>query len=290
MTPDGGAAASVLDWVCARAGLRRDGHRGRYMALDVADAMADAGFDDPAAFVRYLETQPEAEAAVIDRIFNRETCFFRNRTQIEVLSNTILPHLRRERGGQPVRLCSAGCATGEEAYTLAILAQEAGLRRSSVLGLDRSTSALDQARRARYRAWALRNVEGVRRCFFRPDGDEFVVVDGVRRAVRFDLLDLTRDRWPPVPAGSFDVVLCCNVLVYLVADVVRAVADRLAASIAPGGWLLLAPTDPWLPCGETLVAVQTPAGIVYHRPLRPVSSELDGRRWRRTAPLFPVDA
>jgi len=289
MAPERGAAADVLDWVCTRAGLRRDGRRGRDMTDGVAEAMARAGFDDAPSFVRHLQAEPQAEAMLIDRLSNGETYFFRNRVQMELLSQTVLPRLRRRRGGQPLRLCSAGCATGEEAYTLAILAEEAGLRASSVLGVDRSISAIDQARRARYRPWSLRDVDGLRCCFFRPDGDEFVVVDAVRRLVRFEVLDLAAEHWP-VAAGCFDVVLCRNVLVYLVPEVVRAVAARLAASLAPGGWLLVAPTDPWLPCGEALVAVQTPAGIAYRRPLPPTVPPPDRHRPRRSAVPLPLDA
>lgn len=260
--------ADVLDWVRYRTGLRRDGVRGECMARRIRQEMERASIRDEAGFIRHLEADPEVEAAFIDRITNGETYFFRDREQVELLSRAILPELARERGGNPLRLCSVGCATGEEAYTLAMLAEEAGLAGTSVFGLDLSPAAIAHARIGRYRRWSLRNLDPMRRWFFCQDGDAFTVVDRIRRQVRFDVLNLTAPTWPAMPSRFFDVVLCRNVLVYLVPEVVPVIARRLAACLAPGGWLMVAPTDPWLPCDEQLLLVRTGAGLAYRRPFR----------------------
>jgi chemotaxis protein methyltransferase CheR len=269
---DGPRIDDVLDWVSAHTALRTDRHRGRDMGAQVRRAMARAAIEDPLRFIRHLEDEEEAAAALIDTLTVGETYFFRDRRHVEVVSRTLLPRLGEERRGAPLRLCSAGCATGEEAYTLAMLAEEAGLRGTSVLGVDLSPGAVARARLGRYGRWSLRGVEEARqRRFFRHDGDAFVVVDRIRQGVRFEVLNLRSETWPPMPAASFDVVVCRNVLVYLVPDAVSRVARHLAGSLAPGGWLLVAPTDPRLQCGDDLDPVRTPAGVAYRRPLRSAS-------------------
>jgi len=167
------------------------------------------------------------------------------------------------------RIWSAGCATGEEAYTAAIVLHEGGLAgRSHVLGTDLCRAALLTAREARYRSWSFRGVDAeVVRRHFRNDGEDHVLNDQIRRHVAFELHNLLADPSPPAALGGCaDVILCRNVLIYMAPDAVVEVAARLFASLSPGGWLITGPSDPLLSSAAPFETIATEQGVFYRRP------------------------
>ncbi|MFH5925948.1 CheR family methyltransferase [Roseomonas xinghualingensis] len=186
-------------------------------------------------------------AALLDAVTVQETRLFRAAPQLLALS-ALLPELP----GRPLRLLSAGCASGEEAWSLAILAAKSRTR-AEVLGLDLCRPALATAEAGRYPAGppdALREVPDAFRPWFIRDGGWVVP--------RFE--DLSRPRFlranllaPPEEIGRFGAILCRNVLIYLLPAARDAVLRGLVARLLPGGALLLGPTD------------SPPAGL----PLRP---------------------
>lgn len=268
--PDAQSVAEVLSWFSARTGLRTDRHRGRDMALRVARLMKGAGIQDSRCFVRLVESDPAAEAELREALTVQETYFFRDAGMWEVVRDTVLARLRQDRRGMPLRLCSVGCATGEEAYTLAMLAEEAATQ-VSVLGVDLGPVAVRRAQEARYPLRAVQSMDDRRRrSFLRQEQGEFVVADRIRRRVRFAVLNLADPEWAPVPAGGFDLLVCRNVLVYLTPEAVTSVASRLCTALSPGGWLVLAPTDPWP--STALQGVRTAAGVLHRRPGRAESA------------------
>jgi chemotaxis protein methyltransferase CheR len=170
-----------------------------------------------------------------------ETYFFRDAEQMGVLERDILPELiaRRELERR-LRVWSAGCSTGEEPYTLAIMLTRlipdlAGWQ-LVVLGSDVNGASLRWARRGVYRPWSFRGAPPAELApHVTAEGDGFAVSERIRRMVRFDRLNLAVD---PYPAG-LDLVLCRNVLLYFDAATGRAVVERLRDALLPGGWLLL---------------------------------------------------
>jgi chemotaxis protein methyltransferase CheR len=202
----------------------RDAARARGVAPEVFAELVWAG-DEPA-------TEELVARAVVG-----ETCFFRHADQLRALA-AALPALSSE--GAPLALWSAGCASGEEPYTLAMLLREAGRAGDGVLGTDVSEPALTQARAGRYGHWSLRRVDASRRArWFRPEGHELVVAPELRAAVEFRSHNLVRDAAP----GPFDVVVCRNVLIYFAPEVAAEVARRLLAAVRPGGLLVLGPVE-----------------------------------------------
>ncbi len=195
------------------------------------------------AYYTVVTSDQGERTRLVDRLTTNETRFFREAPQIEYLSQTVLPGLRRQaqEGARPrsVRAWSAGCSTGEEPYTLAMLllqqlppAQGWDLQ---ILASDISTRVLEKAERGCYpmerkpeipetalRAFMLRGV--------RSQAGTMTVAPAVRGLVRFSRLNLCED---PYPAGLFDLVLCRNVLIYFDTPtrehVIRRLADRLAA-------------------------------------------------------------
>lgn len=167
-----------------------------------------------------------------------ETYFFRNAGQIRAVAQELA---RRGASGRPISVLSAGCATGEEPYTVAMLAaQSLGLEAPvEILGVDVSRAALETARRARYPSWSLRQTDdATRERFFVERRGEHEVVEAVRRFVRFEEHNLARGGplWQP---GRFDVILCRNVLMYLRDGAARALVERIAAALSVGGILVL---------------------------------------------------
>ena len=179
-------------------------------------------------------------AALLDAVTVQETRMFRAAAQIEAFRAAVLPELAR--GGAPLSLVSAGCATGEEAWTLAILAARDGVP-FRALGLDLSRPALAVAQAAQYHLGppdALREVPAEDRSLLEIGEGRFAPAPALRPHVGFrrrNLLD------PGLEPGAADAILCRNVLIYLTEAARRAVLRGLVAALRPGGALLLGPTD-----------------------------------------------
>jgi len=171
-----------------------------------------------------------------------ETYFFRNAEQLRVLIEVALPARALARPGQ-LRVLSAGCASGEEPYSIAMMLYdqpEPCPWDVDLQAIDINPAMLNRARQGQYSPWALRETppDVQARCF-RPQGREFVLDERFRALVTFSERNLIRDDpafWRP---DAFDVVFCRNVMMYFSADVAAGVVARLTRSLAPGGFLFL---------------------------------------------------
>jgi chemotaxis protein methyltransferase CheR len=199
------------------------------------------------AYLSHLDEGGEARderRALARELTVGETYFFRNIEQFRALAEVALPERARARAeGRRLRLLSAGCASGEEAYTLAIVARDSPACAGydvSIRGVDINPAALERAATGRYAAWALRETpDSVRARCFRIDGRELVLDAELRSAVSFEernLADPEATLWQP---EALDVVFCRNMLMYLAPETARAVVDRIRRSLAPGGYLFL---------------------------------------------------
>lgn len=191
---------------------------------------------------------PALIGRLLDEVTVQETSFLRDSQQLRGIDwQALRAGAAAARGAAaPVRVWSAGCATGEEAYTLALLATEAlGDAPVDVLGTDISAAALTRAQAARYRARRARNVPAALRArLLAEDGPDAVVVrPALRRLVRFARHNLVADPSPPAGEGPFDLVVCRNVLIYFDPGTADAVVQRLRGALRPGGSLLLGFAD-----------------------------------------------
>jgi chemotaxis protein methyltransferase CheR len=173
-----------------------------------------------------------------------ETYFFRDHGQFDELRLRLLPELiKRRRHAKTLRLWSAGCSTGEEPYSLAILVDMLLPQREGwdilILGSDINSAALAQARRGSYRQWSFRMAgPTLQQRYFRPQGNQWQLEERIRAMVTFRACDLIRD---PIPGGDMqemDLILCRNVFIYFAADVVTGVAAKLAGALSRGGYLM----------------------------------------------------
>lgn len=171
-----------------------------------------------------------------------ETYFFRNADQFAAFSELALPRALAARGGS-CRILSAGCASGEEPYSLAIAVREHCPQAADLVEIcafDINPIALGKAAQGRYSNWSLRDTpKSIRDKWFAIDGSDYVLDASVRRAVNVTVGNLARgDRafWQP---GRFDIVFCRNVLMYFCAEQARAAIDRITRALTPGGYLFL---------------------------------------------------
>jgi len=181
---------------------------------------------------------------VVESLVVGETYFFRERAQIEYLVRKILAEQTQNPiTAKPCRILSAGCSSGEEAYTLAIAIEALGpavARNVSIHGIDVSAAAICKAKKAAYSAWSLRATpNNVREACFRVHGDEYQLAERFREKVTFEernLFDVDTDFWSH---GAFDVIFCRNVSIYFSMRALRSLAARFAHVLAPGGCLFL---------------------------------------------------
>ena len=180
-----------------------------------------------------------------------ETYFFRHRAQFDALERTILPDLIARRAQERrLRIWSAGCATGEEPYSLAIMLDRLLPDRASwsvmILGTDINRTSLEQAQRGTYRSWSFRGVDTATQSrYFTRSGDEHRISPEIAGMVTFSYLNLVGDAYPSLASNttSMDLVLCRNVLIYFGAETINGVLGRIHDSMCEGGWLVSGPAD-----------------------------------------------
>lgn len=207
----------------------------------------------PDAFVR-AASDPAGGRELVDRLIDeitvQETSFLRDRAQLDTIAWHSLLSTGVETAARagPVRVWSVGCATGEEVYTLALLAVEAFAPQRapvSVLGTDISRAALAAAQSGRYRERALRALstgQRLRHLEEQADGT-YLVKAGLRAHVRFRHHNIARDPAPPPGESPFHAIVCRNVLIYFEAAVAERVIKLLERSLCPGGMLVLGAAD-----------------------------------------------
>jgi chemotaxis protein methyltransferase CheR len=222
---------------------------------------------EPTAFLEELKSDPDLLERFASQFIVPETHFFRVAPQIEALRKIVFPAMRElTRDSRRLRLWSAGCSTGEEAYTLAMLATETLNLRDlevSVLGTDLHAGSLEVARAGVYGEWSFRDTPAVvREQYFEAQflellGNRWSVGAGVRRMTRFQTLNLLSENWGL--KERLHLILCRNVTIYFSPSTAQHLIERLAAQLEPGGWLILGPSDP-PPLPTTLER----AGLIAH--------------------------
>lgn len=232
-----------------------------------------AGRGDPFA---YLASLSEAELAretefLAAQLTPGETYFFRDQGQFALLRERILPELIERRSEtRRLRLWSAGCASGEEAYSIAMLIDMALPEWQSwqitLIGSDINRDALARARRGRYGDWSFRMVpENLKARYFRRNGDEWVLDARIRAMVDFRFGNLVTEPLQNWMFSDMDLILCRNVLIYFHPEAVRIVVEKLAASLAEGGYLVTGHTELHGCPSPGLQALVFPEGVVYQR-------------------------
>ena len=268
---------AILHWVEDRTGLRfRDDQIEATIAV-VTRVMNKLQIEHPSHLKRALNEHPETLEQLINELTVGETYFFREARHFECIREMILPDITQRRGAdRTIRIWSAGCASGEEAYSLAIVCREVGISdRVDILATDLSAAALQKARQAVYRQWSFRgDAMAVVERYVTCHGEVFHLDDSIKRMVKFRMLNLAANDYPSPASGTCDVdlILCRNVLIYFGAKTIREIARRLYECLAVGGWLLTASGDPPLNELANFACVTTKYGVFYRKLAAPLDS------------------
>ncbi|UFN48099.1 protein-glutamate methyltransferase [Roseomonas sp. OT10] len=241
--------------------------------------MRATGARDSAAYLARLSDPAlgAAEwAALESQITIGETYFFRYAEQFDALARTILPELiERHAASRQLRIWSAGCSTGAEPYSIAILlhrllGEALPGWRLSILGTDLNAEALAVAREGRYGDWALRSLppeERERDFLPGPDGRSWRLRPQYRGMVRFERQNLLSllDGSAPLGLSEFDLILCRNVLIYFRHEVVERLVRALGDRLGPQGWMLVGHAEPNPAFAAHLTPVSLPGTVAYRR-------------------------
>jgi chemotaxis protein methyltransferase CheR len=263
--------AAWREYAERRTGLSVSGPLAVALARAVGERVRAGRFGGPAELLRHVAGHPDGERewqAVFVRLLNADTRFFRDGPSFTALADHLLPAVVERRAAeQTVRIWSAGCSTGQEAYSLAMncLAGVPAGWDVRVTGTDANPDNLTRAIDGRFRPFEMASVPEAWRKQFMPVGPDGrrAVGERVRSVVTFTRLDLVNDTAYPLPPQ--DVIFCQNVFIYYAAEVRARLVRRLGAALAPGGYLCLGPADPVGEPPAGLVPVRLPDVRVYQR-------------------------
>jgi chemotaxis protein methyltransferase CheR len=225
----------------------------------LAALMRDRGIGtlDELITILVMGGEPNLSVQVVEALLNNETYFFRDRSPFDLLARCALPELAvRRQKAKRIRIWSAGCSTGQEVYSLAMMFAEEPEKwlgwTIDVVGTDVSTACIDRARSGVYTQFEVQRGLGINQTikWFEECADGWRAVEALRKPLRFQVHNLLE---PPPHPGGFDIVLCRNVLLYLSPDKKALAFDRLASAMAEDGWLMLG-------AGETVIGQSSRLG------------------------------
>lgn len=246
-----------------------------YIERRVADRMSRTGSSNFAGYFSSLRLDVSEREALINAFTVNETYFYREEHQLACLSRDLLPAIAQgRRPGDKIRIWSAPCSTGEEAYSVAIWLLEnwrmVDAFHVEIVGSDIDTAALAAAREGLYGERALsRLAEPLKQAYFEPvKRRQWRLIDDLRESVIFTSANLV-DAASLKGLGDFDVIFCRNVLIYFDDESRALAAGNLYDRLVPGGYLCLGHTESMNRISDRFVPRRFEDASVYQRPERP---------------------
>lgn len=239
VTPSG-ALAVIAALLAQRTGQDVTANRAWRVDSVLQPLLRERGLSDLDALVRTMAADATGQLAnaVVDALLNQETSWYRDAGVIELAAD-VLAARRKAEPARRARVWSAGCSTGQEAYSLAmLLAEQNDPSPPDIIATDVSESAIARARAGRYSPFEIQRGLPIRRMlrWFDQDGEDFVAKPELTKLITPRRQNLVTE---PPPYGPFDLILCRNVLLYFPQATRTGVFDRLADALKPGGVLIL---------------------------------------------------
>lgn len=285
----------VTESLVRMAGLVFDVSRRGAISAILHERMSKTGQTSTGSYLAFVESHSGAgeRQQLLDAVTIQETHFFRNLPQIDALRRDVLPDLlRRCRStGRPLTIWSAGCSTGEEPYTLAMLLvqlfEETGPFPVRIIGTDVSAAALDVARAGVYSGRTIQLAEpgAVERWFDAHSDGSYSVAQPVRDLVEFRLQNLVTDE-PPFGTGEVDLVVCRNVTIYFGRETTARLVSSFHRLLTVGGYLLLGHAETLWQISEDFSLLPVGEAFVYRKDVVPQN----GRRPFVGRPASPPPA
>ncbi len=244
----------MVDWL----GSRISSYCGTQISEDetqklngiVRNRMAILSLDDPIHYFQLVESQSNEGKAeweyLLSLFMNGETFFFRDSGQFALLKEHILPALiHHQKAARSLRILSAGCSTGEEAYSLAILVDQLLPHHQDwevdILGIDINARSIEHAQQGMYGPWAFRKVDSeIQEQYFQPHESQWLLAESIRKMVTFCKSNIFAETFsfPTLGIQELDLIRCRNVFLYLQTDAIRHIVEKMAGALASGGYLL----------------------------------------------------
>jgi chemotaxis protein methyltransferase CheR len=256
-----------------RSGIHLDDTRDRFLSARVREHMDERGIRSAVELLGLIRKSNSEYDAFLERLLTQETSFFRYPSVFAALRNSVLKEMHARKfweDPRTLRVWSAGCATGEEAYSIAITLAETLMFVEAwdieILATDISPAALRRAEQAIYprRSLAALQPEQIDAHFTRAPGpDHWQVRPRIRRMVRVAPMNLAQ----PVYAGRMDLIFCMNVMIYFTEERRMALVRAFYDTLNPGGYLVLGHAESLAKCPVKLESFLHGDSMLYRKPL-----------------------
>jgi chemotaxis protein methyltransferase CheR len=270
--------SQLSEFIAERMGLHFAPERLADLQRGVVEAAQELGFADVAACVRWLLSASPAKAklqVLASHLTIGETYFFRDKRTFDVLADCILPELIRSRrsGARRLRIWSAACSTGEEAYSLAILLRQVlpdsrdwGV---TIMATDINGRFLHKAAAGIYGEWSFRDAPAgfKERYFKRTENGYYAILPEIKKLVTFAHLNLVEDVYPSLATdtNAMDVIFCRNALMYFTGPQLLKAIGNLHHALVEGGWLVVSPSEASHSLFRQFVTVNFPGAIFFQK-------------------------
>lgn len=269
----------LSEFVVAQTGLYFPPERWGDLERGIAATAPDFDFTDVKSCVNWLLSAPltrRTNEVLASHLSIGETYFFREKPSLEVFEEQVLPMLlqtRRENGQRHLRLWSAGCCTGEEAYSIAILLDrlipDLGEWNITILATDFNPKFLKKAALGVYGDWSFRDAPAwLQERYFSKRGDgSFEILPRIKKMVTFSYLNFAEDIYPSLSnnTGAMDVIFCRNVLMYFTAERAKQVAGHFYQALLDGGWFIGSPVEASHSQFPLFTPVEFPKVVLYRK-------------------------
>jgi chemotaxis protein methyltransferase CheR len=271
----------IGEMVAARMGLHFPRERWNALESALKKAAKPLGFQDVVSLSHWLLASPQEETRVeclAPYLTIGETHFFRDEKLFRAFEDHLVPQLTASRGtyGRRLRFWSAGCATGEEPYSIAIVLKETIKQLAdwhvTILATDINRDFLEKAAQGAYSQWSFRVVpERVRQYYFTRNGDGYRIAEDIKKMVTFRYLNLAIDDYPHTAndTESMDVIFCRNVLMYFTPERQTAIVERLFRCLTNDGLLVVSPAEASIVEHPHLVPENVPGTVLFRKSDKP---------------------
>ncbi len=266
----------LRDFIHERYGIYLKEEKRAFVRMKLYNRVASRGFSSFGAYLKSVKEGEEKDselARVIGLLTNNETYFFREEAQLRTFQDEVLEEIKKEKldsgGERSLRVLSAGCSTGEEAYTIAMLIYASGAFfwnwDVQVVGIDVSQRALEAAQKGLYSERSFRSARPeIKDKFFKKNGDLYRVEEKIKKNVTFEPANLLDGKaWERL--GRFDAIFCRNVLIYFSEEKISRVLDYFHEALGEGGRLLLGHSESLGAMVTDFAADRRPQTILYRK-------------------------
>lgn len=269
---------SLRDYIYEQCGIYIADNRKYLLENRLANRLKDLNLKDFGEYYYYLQfdkNKAQEQSKLFEVITTNETSFYRNPPQLKVFQENILPQVieeQRRKGDKSLHIWSAGCSTGEEPYTLAmiisdVLGAEIHLWDVKITANDLSARVLEAAKQGIYSEYSLRTTpEDVVARYFVPEGKTFAVKPEIKKMVAFGQINL-KDRQQPKMVPRSEMVFCRNVIIYFDDEMKKQVINAYYDNLKPGGFLIIGHSESLHNISRAFKPIHYPGAIIYQKEL-----------------------